>query len=96
MYGLRKVVQSRSLSAARRHAVPAPGDKIKILIVDDDDPLRTRLAKHLEPRGVDVQQAQSGDEAFYLLPAPGAILLCADRISPCHPPPKIRSMGPAS
>jgi len=47
VYGLRKVVQSRSLSAARRHAMPAPGDKMKILIVDDDDVLRTRLAKHL-------------------------------------------------
>ena len=35
----------------------------------------------LEPCGVDVQQAQSGDEAFYLLPVPGAILLCADPLA---------------
>lgn len=39
---------------------------MKILIVDDDDALRSLLAKELEQRGCDVHQSSSGDEAFYV------------------------------
>jgi DNA-binding NtrC family response regulator len=39
---------------------------MKILIVGDDDGLRSLLAKELEQRGCDVHQLSSGDEAFYV------------------------------
>jgi CheY-like chemotaxis protein len=39
---------------------------MKILLVDDDDGLRSMVAKELEQRGCDVRQCSSGDEAFYV------------------------------
>jgi CheY-like chemotaxis protein len=39
---------------------------MKILLVDDDDGLRSLVAKELEQRGCDVCQCSSGDEAFYV------------------------------
>lgn len=39
---------------------------MRILIVDDDDGLRTWLARELEQRGCDVHQSSSGDEAFHV------------------------------
>jgi CheY-like chemotaxis protein len=39
---------------------------VKILIVDDDDVLRSVLAKVLEERGCVVHQCSSGDEAFHV------------------------------
>jgi DNA-binding NtrC family response regulator len=39
---------------------------MKILLVDDDDALRSSLTKELEQRGCDVRQCSSGDEAFYV------------------------------
>jgi DNA-binding NtrC family response regulator len=39
---------------------------LKVLLVDDDDGLRSSLAKELEQRGCDVRQCSSGDEAFYV------------------------------
>jgi DNA-binding NtrC family response regulator len=39
---------------------------LKILLVDDDDGLRSLVAKELELRGCDVRQCSSGDEAFYV------------------------------
>ena len=40
--------------------------KMRLLIVDGDDALRSLLAKELEERGCDVLQSCSGDEAFYV------------------------------
>jgi DNA-binding NtrC family response regulator len=37
-----------------------------ILLVDDDDGLRSMVASELELRGCDVRQCSSGDEAFYV------------------------------
>jgi DNA-binding NtrC family response regulator len=39
---------------------------MKILIVDDDDVLRSHLAKELEARAFEVLQAQSGDEGLHV------------------------------
>src|ERR1700722_16440427 len=39
---------------------------MKVLLVDDDDGLRSMVAKELEQRGCDVRQCSSGDEAFYV------------------------------
>jgi two-component system, cell cycle sensor histidine kinase and response regulator CckA len=39
---------------------------MKILIVEDDDALRSLLAKQLEERGYDIRQSFRGDEAFYI------------------------------
>jgi DNA-binding NtrC family response regulator len=39
---------------------------MKILIVDDDDGLRSFLAKELENRGCDVRQSSRGDAAFHV------------------------------
>jgi DNA-binding NtrC family response regulator len=39
---------------------------MKILLVDDDDALRSLVAKELAQRGCDVRQCSSGDEAFYV------------------------------
>lgn len=40
--------------------------RMKILIVEDDDALRSFLAKQLEERGYDTRQSFRGDEAFYI------------------------------
>jgi DNA-binding NtrC family response regulator len=39
---------------------------VRILIVDDDDGLRSWLAKELEARAFEVLQAQSGDEGLHI------------------------------
>jgi DNA-binding response OmpR family regulator len=39
---------------------------MKVLLVDDDDSLRSVVAKELDQRGCDVRQCSSGDEAFYV------------------------------
>jgi DNA-binding NtrC family response regulator len=39
---------------------------MKILLVDDDEALRSHVANELENRGCDVRQCSSGDEAFYV------------------------------
>ena len=39
---------------------------MKILLVDDDEGLRSHLAKELESRAFEVLQAQSGDEGLYV------------------------------
>ena len=39
---------------------------MKILIVEDDEALRSLLVKELEERGYDTRQSFRGDEAFYI------------------------------
>ena len=39
---------------------------MKILLVDDDEGMRSHLAKELEARAFEVLQAQSGDEGLYV------------------------------
>ncbi|HXK25981.1 MAG TPA: response regulator, partial [Myxococcota bacterium] len=41
-----------------------PDSKLRILIVDDDEPFRTRLARSLSARGHDVAGAASGEDAL--------------------------------
>ncbi len=38
---------------------------MRVLIVDDDDALRTSLVRQLEPLGYDVTEAATGDEAYW-------------------------------
>ena len=42
------------------------GRKMRLLIVDGDDAVRSLLAKELEERGIETRQSCSGDEAFYV------------------------------
>ena len=42
------------------------GERMRILLVDDDDSLLSFLAKELGNRGCDVHQSSSGDEAFHV------------------------------
>lgn len=45
--------------------------KRKVLVVDDEDPLRSLLASELETEGFDVQDAGDGEEAIELIRAKG-------------------------
>ena len=49
----------------------------RILVVDDQDGIRTLLARHLDKRGFDVQTAANGEEAFQAIlhDPPDALLL---------------------
>jgi CheY-like chemotaxis protein len=46
---------------------------VRLLVVDDDDPLREVLAENLDDRGYDVMAAASGPEALALLAADRAV-----------------------
>jgi len=52
------------MSGRVRGATPVPG---RILVVDDEPPIRTMIAATLERQGYDVQMAASGREAIELL-----------------------------
>ncbi len=43
--------------------------KVKVLVVDDDDAIRSLLASELEDQSFDVQSAEDGDEAIELVRA---------------------------
>ena len=59
------------LTTPRRNAAP-------ILLVEDDDPLREILARHLRARGHEIHEAASAEDAVEVLQAglrPGLVLL---------------------
>ena len=56
--------------------------KKRALVVDDDDPIRTMLAKVVERQGLTVDVARDGAEAIELLDADGYTLVLLDLMMP--------------
>jgi PAS domain S-box-containing protein len=71
-HGVEKRIEERAVSAG----IPLANDEA-VLVVEDDDRLRSLVAKMLESLGYEVQVATSGQEALELLesPAPFDVLL---------------------
>jgi len=58
---------SHDAAAAASSGTPDATRSVRLLVVDDDDPLREVLAQNLDERGYDVTAAASGPEALALL-----------------------------
>ena len=63
----------------RPSAVP---DKKRALVVDDDDPIRTMLAKVVERQNLEVDTARDGAEAIERLDQDGYSLIVLDLMMP--------------
>jgi DNA-binding response OmpR family regulator len=57
-------------------------DKIRALVVDDDDPIRTMLAKVIERENLDVDTARDGAEAIERIDADGYRVILLDLMMP--------------
>jgi two-component system response regulator (stage 0 sporulation protein F) len=57
-------------------------DKIRALVVDDDDPIRTMLAKVIERENLDVDTARDGAEAIERLDEDGYRVILLDLMMP--------------
>jgi CheY-like chemotaxis protein len=67
-----------SQPAAARSGDKRPAEAAPILLVEDDDPLREILARHLRARGHPIHEAASAEDAIDALAAglrPGLVLL---------------------
>ena len=63
--------------------VPSPGSSVRVWLIDDDDELRTVLARALEKGGCDVTEAASGADARLLVEGmtqPPEVLVCDHRM----------------
>ena len=54
----------------------------RALVVDDDDPIRTMLAKVVERQNLDVDTARDGEEAIQRLDADGYSVILLDLMMP--------------
>jgi DNA-binding response OmpR family regulator len=57
-------------------------DKIRALVVDDDDPIRTMLAKVIERENLDVDTARDGAEAIERIDEDGYRVILLDLMMP--------------
>lgn len=57
-------------------------DRIRALVVDDDDPIRTMLAKVIERENVDVDTARDGAEAIERIDEDGYRIILLDLMMP--------------
>lgn len=58
------------------------GDKKRALVVDDDDPIRTMLAKVIERQNLQVDTARDGVEAIERIDEDGYSLIVLDMMMP--------------
>ena len=64
---------------ADEHAV---ADRKRALVVDDDDPIRTMLAKVVERQDLDVDTARDGEEAIERIDEDGYAIIVLDLMMP--------------
>ena len=62
--------------------LPPVGNRKRALVVDDDDPIRTMLAKVVERQNLDVDTARDGAEAIERLDADGYSVVVLDLMMP--------------
>ncbi|HYR30248.1 MAG TPA: response regulator [Thermoanaerobaculia bacterium] len=58
------------------------GDRKRALVVDDDDPIRTMLAKVVERQNLDVDTARDGEEAIERIDDDGYSVILLDLMMP--------------
>jgi DNA-binding response OmpR family regulator len=58
------------------------GDRKRALVVDDDDPIRTMLAKVVERQNLDVDTARDGEEAIERIDEDGYAVILLDLMMP--------------
>lgn len=58
------------------------GEKKRALVVDDDDPIRTMLAKVVERQNLDVDTARDGAEAIHRIDQNGYSVIVLDLMMP--------------
>jgi two-component system cell cycle sensor histidine kinase/response regulator CckA len=72
----RVLLPALDVAPARRppeHAAVPPGEPLRVLIVDDDDALRSAAARILALAGLSVREAQSPEDALRLASEPDAL-----------------------